>query len=103
MAKSAREAYKRAVEDLALVAEALKREAKGDEEIARTLVAMRNGLKKNFRAFDPPAAVALMERRNQAKYGDPLGPNADWFYKRCGSWALVVDAACRPARLSDSL
>ena len=103
MAKSAREAYERAVEDLARVADGLRLEAKGEEEIARTLVAMRNEFKRTFRAFDPPAAVTLMERRNRAKYGDPLGPNADWFYKRYGNWDLVVAAACRPARLSDLL
>lgn len=71
-----------------------------EEAIARDLVSARNALKQAVRAEDDPGIVALLEARNRAKYGDPVGPNAEWLRARYGSWAEVIDAACRPARLS---
>jgi hypothetical protein len=47
--------------------------------------------------------VRLMEARNRARYGNPLGPDADQLFAKYGSWRGVVDAACRPARLSGDL
>lgn len=47
--------------------------------------------------------VKLIERRNIAKYGNPVGPGPEWLYKKYGSWELVIEAACRPFFLSKSL
>lgn len=74
-----------------------------EEAVAHILVADRNQLKADFRRNDPPKMVALMEARNMAKYGNPLGPGPDWFFERYGSWRLVIDAASRPADLNDGL
>jgi hypothetical protein len=103
LAKAAREAYERAVADLAAVALRLHENGLSAEEIARDVVRRRNELKQAFRAEDPADAVALMERRNIAKYGHRLGPTADQQFARYGSWANVIAAACRPSRLSDLL
>lgn len=103
MAKAAREAYERAVSELAAVAASMRGEGKSVEEVARNLVRMRNELKAAFRELDPPALVAVMEQRNKMKYGHPLGPDADWLFDKYGSWELVIEAACRPLRLSNRL
>ncbi|WP_328923908.1 hypothetical protein OG429_04205 [Streptomyces sp. NBC_00190] len=49
----------------------------GDEEIARELVDRRNQAKEITRAGMTPAEVRILEERNTAKYGNPLGPTAD--------------------------
>ena len=95
----ARNAYEREVR--ALSAEARERLGAGEspEIVARALVAKRNALKRRYREQDDPAIVTLMEARNRAKYGDPIGPDADWLFRKYGSWEKVIEAACRPARL----
>lgn len=96
-----RRSYQREVLALRLLAERLIRDGRSEEAVARALVDARNVVKARFRALDDPAVVALMEARNRAKYGDPLGPAADALFGRYGSWSGVIDAACRPARLVD--
>ncbi|MCM8729429.1 hypothetical protein ACFO8O_00410 [Hephaestia sp. GCM10023244] len=99
---AARIAYEREVR--ALAGEARRRKTDGEslEVIARDLVTRRNALKQRFRAGDDPAIVALMEQRNRLKYGDPIGPDADWLFRKYGSWEAVIAAACRPARIASS-
>lgn len=69
------------------------------ESIARKLVSERNKLKVEFRAGLDPTLSKLIEERNQAKYGDPIGPTADNLYLKYGTWEAVADAALRPADL----
>lgn len=82
------------------VAEAMLADGITTEQVARTMVDLRNALKARFRAKDDPEIVALMEMRNRVKYGHPLGPDADALVAKYGSWDRVIDAACRPAHLS---
>lgn len=98
-----REVY--VAEVLALKAEADEQLAHGagEEDVARRMVKRRNELKATFRSHDPAEVVALLEMRNLRKYGHPLGPDADWFFTKYGSWRLVIEAACRPADLSRGL
>ena len=103
MAKAAREAYEDAVLELAAIVARLRHDGLTEEQVAREAVDRRNALKLQFRAGDPPAAVAAMERRNLAKYGHPLGPTADQLFAKYGDWTLVIAAACRPMRLSKLL
>jgi hypothetical protein len=56
-----------------------------EQRVARALVERRNRLKRLARLPDDPAAVRLMERRNQAKYGNAIGPDADMLYRKYGS------------------
>lgn len=78
---------------------ALRSTGHSDEAIARIVVERRNALKMAFREADDPAIVLLMEARNMAKYGNPIGPNADYLFRKYGDWKLVIAAACRPAPL----
>jgi hypothetical protein len=103
LAKAAREAYEQAVRDLRNVASELLADKQSAETVARTLVRLRNELKAAFRRSDPPEIVQAVERRNIAKYGDPLGPTADQQFQKYGDWGLVIDAACRPMSLSNRL
>ncbi|MCC0093684.1 hypothetical protein K7B10_02535 [Streptomyces flavotricini] len=48
-----------------------------DEEVARELVDMRNQAKAITRAGMTPEEARILEERNTAKYGNPLGPTAD--------------------------
>jgi hypothetical protein len=95
-----RRAYEASVRQLSALARALLADGNSEEVVARRLVAERNALKLRFRAADPPAIVALMEARNRAKYGHPIGPTADQLKIKYGGWSEVIAAASRPARLS---
>ena len=95
-----RREYENAVRNLIARAEELRIAGLDDEAVARELVFARNELKRRARHDDDPEDVRLMEARNLARYGDPLGPPPEWLFRKYGSWAAVIDAACRPARLS---
>ncbi len=72
-----------------------------DEEIARELVDMRNQAKAITRAGMTPEEVRILEERNTAKYGNPLGPTADQLYAKYGSWQQVIDASMRTSYAVD--
>ncbi|MEW1804765.1 hypothetical protein ACIGO7_02835 [Streptomyces virginiae] len=72
-----------------------------DEEIARELVDMRNQAKEIARAGMTPEEVRVLEERNTAKYGNPLGPTADQLYVKYGSWQKVTDASMRTSYAVD--
>ncbi|WP_265861209.1 hypothetical protein [Streptomyces sp. SKN60] len=72
-----------------------------EEEIARELVDMRNQAKEITRAGMTPAEVRILEERNMAKYGNPLGPTADQLYAKYGSWEKVTDASMRTSYAVD--
>lgn len=48
-----------------------------------------------------PAEVRVLEERNQAKYGNPLGPTADQLYAKYGSWQEVIAASTRTSTAVD--
>nr|WP_294171091.1 hypothetical protein [uncultured Sphingomonas sp.] len=95
-----RRRYEAEVRLLGELAASLRREGWGDERIARELVERRNMLKLEFRRFDSPEVLVLIEARNRAKYGNAVGPDAEGLLRRYGSWAEVIGAACRPSKLS---
>lgn len=95
-----RRRYEEAVRSLAGVARTLQLNGWSEEEIARELVATRNSLKREIRLEDPPEILALITARNLARYGDPVGPDADTLFRKYGAWSAVIEAACRPAKLS---
>ncbi|MEU6978298.1 MULTISPECIES: hypothetical protein [unclassified Streptomyces] len=72
-----------------------------EEEIARELVDMRNQAKEITRAGMTPEEVRVLEERNQAKYGNPLGPTADQLHAKYGSWEQVTDASMRTSYAVD--
>jgi hypothetical protein len=95
-----RRLYEEQVRALAGVADRLLSLGWPEEKVARHLVDARNRLKIVARRADDPAIVALIEARNFARYGHPVGPTADQLVARYGSWSAVIEAAARPATLS---
>ncbi|WP_234432183.1 hypothetical protein [Streptomyces sp. NRRL S-378] len=72
-----------------------------DEEIAGELVDMRNQAKEITRAGMTPEEIRILEERNTAKYGNPLGPTADQLHVKHGSWQKVTDASVRTSYAVD--
>ncbi|MFI8437247.1 hypothetical protein ACIGJO_26605 [Streptomyces sp. NPDC079020] len=94
-AREVRVRYHLLLDRMKAVEQRMRDEGRSDEEIARVLVDMRNEAKDITRAGMSPEAVAMLEARNIAKYGNPLGPTADQLFARYGSWSEVIDAATR--------
>ncbi|MEU3727562.1 hypothetical protein [Streptomyces sp. NPDC031705] len=80
---------------------AMRESGASDEEIARELVDMRNQAKEITRAGMTPEEVRILEERNTAKYGNPLGPTADQLYAKYGSWQKVTAASMRTSYAVD--
>ena len=95
-----RRLYENQVRALTGVADRLLADGWFEEKIARHRVDARNRLKVVARQADDAAIVSLIEARNIARYGHPVGPTADQLFERYGSWRGVIEAAARPARLS---
>ncbi|RSS72817.1 hypothetical protein [Streptomyces sp. WAC06614] len=79
----------------------MRQDGRSEEEIARTLVQMRNDAKDVTRAGMSPEEVRRLEERNMKKYGNPLGPTADQLHAKYGSWQEVSAAATRSNQLVD--
>ncbi|MEU1672194.1 hypothetical protein ABZ752_09190 [Streptomyces roseifaciens] len=80
---------------------AMRARGSSEENIARTLVKMRNDAKDIVRAGMTPEQVAELEARNQKKYGNPLGPTAEQLHTKYGSWEKVSEAATRSSEVVD--
>lgn len=89
--------YEASVRALSEQAEELTAAGQSEEAIARTLVATRNALKRQFREGVPLPLLQIIEQRNSQKYGNPLGPTAEVLLLKYGSWRGVIGAACRHA------
>jgi hypothetical protein len=85
-AAAVRATYEANVRALANQAAAVRAARHDAETIARQLVDARNALKVQARAQSPADAVALMEARNMAKYGNPIGPTADQLHAAGKTW-----------------
>jgi hypothetical protein len=71
-----------------------------EESVARILVDRRNRLELRFRQGLDDETLGWIEARNEAHYGNAVGPTAEEQFARYGSWKKVIEAASRPARLS---
>lgn len=100
-AREVRARYHQSLDEMESAERRMREEGRSDEEIARVLAAMRNEAKDVTRAGMSSEAVAVLEARNLAKYGNPLGPTADQQYARYGSWAKAIDAATRSSAAVD--
>ena len=90
--------YEAAVRAIAIEAEEQLARGAEPERVARAAVERRNALKQRFREGVDPNLLRLIELRNVARYGDPLGPTAEALFRRYGSWEGVISAAGRHAR-----
>ncbi|WP_246430688.1 hypothetical protein [Streptomyces rectiverticillatus] len=95
VARDQRVRYHQLLEDMERKACAMRAQGSSEEDIARTLVKMRNDAKDIVRSGMTPEQVAELEARNRKKYGNPLGPTADQLYLKYGSWEKVSEAATR--------
>lgn len=95
-----RRRYERDVRGLRAVADGMLAEGATEEDVARQLVGRRNELKRAVRADDPAAVQQWAERRNQKRYGNPVGPTPEQQLAKYGSWPAVIEAACRHAKIS---
>ncbi|HEY9370257.1 hypothetical protein [Streptomyces sp.] len=100
-AQRTRMSYHELLEDMHRTEANMREAGSTDEEIARELVDMRNQAKAITRAGMTPEEVRILEQRNQAKYGNPLGPTADQLYAKYGSWQQVIDASMRTSYAVD--
>jgi hypothetical protein len=94
-AASIRSQYLDRVASMRTTEQAMRAADSSEQEIANALVNLRNEAKVAARALMNPDDVTKLEARNLAKYGNPVGPNADWLYDRYGSWEEVINAAYR--------
>lgn len=97
IARGQRMRYHALLEDM----ERTKCAMRSEEDIARTLVQMRNDAKDVVRAGMTSDQIAELEARNQEKYGNPLGPTADQLHLKYGSWEKVSEAATRSSAAVD--
>lgn len=93
--------YHGLLEDMHRTEANMRESGASEEEIARELVDMRNQAKEITRAGMTPEEVRILEDRNTAKYGNPLGPTADQLYAKYGSWEKVTDASMRTSYAVD--
>ena len=100
-AQRTRMRYHGLLEDMRRTEAAMREAGVTDEEIAREMVDMRNQAKEITRAGMTPEEVRILEQRNVAKYGNPLGPTADQLYVKYGSWQQVIDASMRTSYAVD--
>ncbi|MFD8148521.1 hypothetical protein [Streptomyces sp. NPDC059708] len=94
-AQRTRMSYHRLLEDMHRTAADMRAAGASEEEVARELVDMRNQAKEITRAGMTPEEVRVLEERNIAKYGNPLGPTADQLYAKYGAWEKVAEASMR--------
>jgi hypothetical protein len=91
-----RQKYEDAVISLKNKAAAMRKGGYSEEEIARTLHADRRALGVEYKNATPPELLEKIYRRNEDKYGDPLGPSIDYLRSRGKSWEQITESACRP-------
>lgn len=96
-------AYERAV--AALGAQVADRIAAGvaQEQVARWAAGERDRLKQLYRGETPPAALAVIEARSLAQYGNSIGPSVDQLRAGGKSWAEIAASAGRPGKQPDGL
>ncbi len=70
----------------------LSTQGRSTEEIARAVSAKRNEIRLEANA-DDPVKLAKVKKSNFDTYGNENGPDADFLYKKYGSWETVMEKA----------
>ncbi|MDP2032967.1 MAG: hemagglutinin [Polaromonas sp.] len=96
-------AYERAVAELG--AQVADRVAAGvaQEQVARWAAGERDRLKQLYRGKTPPAALAIIEARSLAQYGNSIGPSVDQLRAGGKSWAEIAASAGRAGKQPDGI
>lgn len=68
-----------------------------EKDVAIWAIDRRNQLKVLYRGDTSASKVREAEERNIKKYGNPIGPNAEFLQKYRGkSWSDIIKSASKP-------
>ncbi len=96
-------AYERAVEELGVQVSGMLAAGMAPEQVARWAAAQRDALKQVYRGKTPSAALAVIEARSLAQYGNTTGPSVEQLREDGKSWAEIAASAGRPGKQPDGL
>jgi len=96
-------AYERAVAELGAQVSGMFDAGVAQEQVARWAAGERDRLKQVYRAITPPAALAIIEARSLAAYGNTTGPSVEQLRADGKSWAEIAASAGWPGKQPDGL
>ena len=73
------------------------------EQVARWAAGQRDRLKQLYRDKTPADALAIIEARSLAQYGNSIGPSVEQLLASGKSWAEIAASAGRPGKQPDGL
>ncbi|WP_395059763.1 hemagglutinin [Polaromonas sp.] len=96
-------AYERAVAELGVQVSGMLAAGVAQEQVARWAAGQRDRLKQVYRGKTPPAALAVIEARSLAQYGNTTGPSVEQLRADGKSWAEIAASAGRPGKQPEGL
>jgi hypothetical protein len=96
-------AYERAVAELGAQVAGMLAAGVDQEAVARWASGQRDRLKQLYRGKTPPEALAIIEARSLAQYGNSIGPSVEQLRAGGKSWAEIAASAARPGKPPDGL
>jgi RHS repeat-associated protein len=93
-----RKSYNLGVKEIRQTVSDMKKSQKSMKEIAEKVTEIRNKAKVEARKFMDPKEVKKLEARNMGIYKDPVGPSAEYLFKKYGSWEAIIEASERTNR-----
>jgi hypothetical protein len=96
-------AYERAVANLGAQIAAMLASGRAQEQVARWAAGQRDRLKQVYRDQTPPDALAIIEARSLAQYGNTVGPSVEQLRASGKSWADIAASAGRPGKQPEGL
>ena len=91
-----RSRYEQAVRALSGEVDALRREGRSEEAIARTVHGKRRQLATDYKALTPEPYRSRIAARTLRVYGSADGPSIAFLRARGKSWAAIIEGATRP-------
>ena len=98
-----RVAYERAVAELGAQVASMLAAGMAQEPVARWAADQRDRLKRLYRDKTPPDALAIIEARSLAQYGNIVGPSVDQLRASGKSWAEIAASAGRAGKQPDGI
>ncbi len=96
-------AYERAVAELGEQVAGRLVAGADPEGVARWAAGQRDQLKQVYRGQTPAAALAVIEARSLAQYGNSVGPSVDQLRAAGKSWAEIAASAGRAGKQPDGI
>lgn len=96
-------AYENAVAELGAQVADMLASGMAQEQVARWAAGRRDRLKQVYRDKTPPAALAIIEARSLAQYGNHIGPSVEQLRASGKSWAEIAASAGRAGKQPDGL